>query len=273
MAAVYCTQCGAMNSSEDSFCSQCGAPLETIVQTQPLEQPAQANALDAQYQQLYNPAPQQQFQTAPQPQTYAAPVAYPQYGQQPQPQPKSHTGLIVGIIAVVAAVAVAVILIVFGGFGSTGTSSNAASSAAPGASTTASQGASTTSNSGNATANSGQSSAASSSAAASTASSASATSANSEYVLPESNTRYYSKAELEKLSNLELYRARNEIYARYGRGFKNDDLRQWFGSKSWYKEKYSPSEFDSMPSPLNDYERKNADLMLEIEQSRNSPYV
>lgn len=99
-------------------------------------------------------------------------------------------------------------------------------------------------------------------------------SANSnDYVLPDSSSRYYSQSELEQLSLWELYLARNEIFARYGRGFKNQDLIDYFATRQWYNERYTPEEFDAMSSPLNDYERKNTEAMLAIEKERNSPYL
>ena len=94
-----------------------------------------------------------------------------------------------------------------------------------------------------------------------------------DYVLPDSGSRYYSRSELEKLSLWELYLARNEIFARYGRGFKHQDLVEYFATKRWYHQKYTPEEFDALPSPLNDYEIKNAETMLAIEKERNSPYI
>lgn len=95
---------------------------------------------------------------------------------------------------------------------------------------------------------------------------------SSEYVLPESDLRYFSDGELSALSDYELYLARNEIFARHGREFKNQDLCDYFGSKSWYFPQYSPEEFDSM-NLLNAYEKKNADAMLSIEQKRGSSYL
>lgn len=92
------------------------------------------------------------------------------------------------------------------------------------------------------------------------------------YILSESNNRYYSSSELESMTDKELYLARNEIFARHGREFKNQDLRDYFGSMSWYVPKYSSDEFDSMDL-LNDYEKKNADTMLSIEQKRGSSYL
>lgn len=97
---------------------------------------------------------------------------------------------------------------------------------------------------------------------------------NADYVLPESNSRYYSEAELQKMSIWDLYLARNEIYARHGRDFKHRDLQEYFATKTWYHKTYTPEQFDAIQSQVfNDFERKNADLMLQIERSRNSPYL
>ena len=95
-----------------------------------------------------------------------------------------------------------------------------------------------------------------------------------DYVLPGSASKYYSRSELEKMSLWELYLARNEIFARHGRGFKNQDLTDCFATKRWYTQTYTPEEFDAISSSqLNDYELKNVQTMYEIEQSRNSPYL
>lgn len=98
-------------------------------------------------------------------------------------------------------------------------------------------------------------------------------SSSSGYILSDSNSRYYSRSQLESMSLKDLYLARNEIYARHGRGFNNDELQSYFNSKSWYTRRYSAEDFDAMPSPLNDYEQKNADLMLKVEEDANSPYL
>ena len=103
-------------------------------------------------------------------------------------------------------------------------------------------------------------------------SSSSSSSASSSYVLPDSDTRVYSTSELSGLSDWELYVARNEIYARHGRGFQNQDLRNYFAGQSWYREQYSPEEFDSYVT-LNSVEQQNADTILKLEKSRGSQYV
>ncbi len=92
-----------------------------------------------------------------------------------------------------------------------------------------------------------------------------------DYVLPESASRYYSKSELSELSNYELYIARNEIFARHGRAFNNEDLQEYFGSKSWYTATVDPDDFDS--SVFNKYEKENIERISEIENDRGSSYI
>ena len=91
------------------------------------------------------------------------------------------------------------------------------------------------------------------------------------YILPESSTRTYSRSELTKLSDYELFIARNEIYARHGRKFQSADLQEYFNSKSWYKGTTEAGAFDE--SVLNDTEVANASLIREIETAHNSKYL
>ena len=92
------------------------------------------------------------------------------------------------------------------------------------------------------------------------------------YILPDSSSRIYSRSELECLSNWELYLARNEMYARHGRGFVRSDLQSYFNSCSWYTRQYDPAYYDANFS-LSSTEMANAETMKDIEYSRNSPYV
>ncbi|MDM8299435.1 YARHG domain-containing protein [Collinsella tanakaei] len=89
---------------------------------------------------------------------------------------------------------------------------------------------------------------------------------NNYYVCPDSATHVYSDNELYAMSADELELARNEIYARYGRGFSTDYLQAYFDSQAWYTRKYSPEEFDAMASPLNATEQQNVDNMLRVEK-------
>ena len=87
-----------------------------------------------------------------------------------------------------------------------------------------------------------------------------------EYILPECDTRMYTKEELSVLSAEELRLARNEIYARHGRMFSAEDLKNYFQSKSWYTPQYEGTEFDAKgDSILNEYEIANRNLIVELE--------
>jgi serine/threonine protein kinase len=96
-------------------------------------------------------------------------------------------------------------------------------------------------------------------------------SSNDDYIIPDSSSRYVTEAEVGKLSNWERFIARNEIFARHGRGFTDQRLRDYFKAKSWYSEQYSPEEFNT--NLLNPYEKENANLIRSIEESAGSPYV
>lgn len=93
-----------------------------------------------------------------------------------------------------------------------------------------------------------------------------------DYILPNSSTELISEQDLEGLSDWELYIARNEIYARHGRGFKNKDLQEYFGSKSWYVERYTPEEFDANPT-LSDIELQNVETIHNVEKARGSSHA
>ena len=93
------------------------------------------------------------------------------------------------------------------------------------------------------------------------------------YVLPDSATHAYDASELEDYSDWELCLARNEIFARHGRGFSSADLQDYFDGKSWYSEQYTPEEFDAMSSPLSDVEAANVATIRSVEESRGSAYL
>lgn len=94
--------------------------------------------------------------------------------------------------------------------------------------------------------------------------------ASGDYILPDVQTRVYSTAELEQLSTDELWYARNEIFARHGRGFRNPELQSYFNSKPWYtRNPIDPDTFDSTVT-LSATEQQNADAIKAIEQARGS---
>lgn len=93
---------------------------------------------------------------------------------------------------------------------------------------------------------------------------------DADFVLDFSAWREITEEDLEGLNPDQLRIARNEIYARHGRTFLDEELNQWFDGKEWYQdisEKHSPEEFDSLsPSPLSDLERRNAAFISEYEK-------
>lgn len=89
-----------------------------------------------------------------------------------------------------------------------------------------------------------------------------------DYILPDSDSRYLDRAELEYLSAEELRIARNEIYARHGRLFEDGGLSAYFNSKSWYEGYIGQADFDD--GVFNDYETQNLILIRNYEQERGS---
>lgn len=90
-----------------------------------------------------------------------------------------------------------------------------------------------------------------------------ASSQTSGYILPDSNSRYLTNADIAGLSLREINYAKNEIYARRGRKFDSVELQQYFGSKSWYRGVIEPGAFTN--GMLNDYEIANAEFLSSIE--------
>ena len=113
---MYCTNCGAQNADDATFCTTCGTSLKAQDSGQPQQAPVPP-------QQAYAPPPQQAY--PPQQQYLQAP--YPQqpgYGYPTQAPKKKKTGLIIGIVAgvVVIAAVIALVLILGGGGGGGGLS-------------------------------------------------------------------------------------------------------------------------------------------------------
>ena len=87
-----------------------------------------------------------------------------------------------------------------------------------------------------------------------------------EYILQYSDSCYLSEEDIEGLSAKELRLARNEIYARHGRKFKDKTLQKYFDEKSWYEGEYEPNEFRE--TWLSLLERKNAAFLLAKEKGK-----
>lgn len=84
-----------------------------------------------------------------------------------------------------------------------------------------------------------------------------------EFILPDSDSVYLEVSDLQGLSAEECRIARNEIYARHGRIFQDDELQAYFEQFDWYEGMYDADEFDD--SVLNDYEKANRDLISSYE--------
>lgn len=83
-------------------------------------------------------------------------------------------------------------------------------------------------------------------------------------IIPDSDERKLTEADLEGLSAEELRIARNEIYARHGRKFADKKLMEHFNGMEWYFPTYEPNEFDE--KIISDIERYNLDLITEYEK-------
>ena len=88
--------------------------------------------------------------------------------------------------------------------------------------------------------------------------------ASTDYLLPDSDSRYLSEADLSGLTHEQLCFARNEIYARHGRQFKTPQIAAYFNSKSWYHGTISPADFT--PDVFNQYEKANISLIQQYEK-------
>ncbi|HEY0959323.1 MAG TPA: YARHG domain-containing protein [Novosphingobium sp.] len=76
---------------------------------------------------------------------------------------------------------------------------------------------------------------------------------------PDSSSRLLTGAEVSPLGPSTLKVARNEIFARKGRRFKDPWLRDWFGRFAWYRPRYDEV-------PLTAIERRNIALIRQAEQ-------
>lgn len=83
------------------------------------------------------------------------------------------------------------------------------------------------------------------------------------YILPQSSERKLEESDLYGLNADDLKKARNEIYARYGRMFNDTSLQNYFNEQSWYNGTIEPDAFKE--SWLNEYEKYNVDFIKQHE--------
>lgn len=87
------------------------------------------------------------------------------------------------------------------------------------------------------------------------------------YIFPKSNSAFLKKSQLKKLSAKKLRLARNELYARHGYIFKDEELYNYFSKKSWYiptvdSDKFKDSDY------FNKYEIANRNLIKKMESKK-----
>lgn len=87
---------------------------------------------------------------------------------------------------------------------------------------------------------------------------------DSRFILPGSDSRYIDVRELENFTVEQCRLARNEIYARHGRRFNDEELQAYFDSQDWYAGTVAPENFRE--TVLNEYELYNRDLIVKYEE-------
>ena len=85
-----------------------------------------------------------------------------------------------------------------------------------------------------------------------------------EYIFPDMDTRYLTQDEVSKLSLQAVCYAKNELYARHGRKFLSQELKDYFNDKTWYEGTVDPDSFS--PGVFNTYENDNLLLLVSAEE-------
>ncbi len=79
----------------------------------------------------------------------------------------------------------------------------------------------------------------------------------------ETDKKYYTKEEFESEPMLVIHLAKNEIYARHGYIFTNEDLYNYFMGCIWYSPTCDSTDFDD--SIFNQYERANLEILADLD--------
>lgn len=289
---MFCTNCGKRVPDGAAFCTNCGTPVKA-----PAPNPAAETAVAAAPATDVTPEPAtpepvtptagEAFvppATAPVPPaaTPAATTAMPPTvapvpsrpysptGQAPAPKRGGKAKLVaIALLVILLAGGAGVAFVMLDPLGIMGTASR------PAASEPATTGEAATTTDAAAMTEAATDEAPATTEAATSAATTSAGTSASDYVIPDSATHTYTKQEIRDLGLTvdELWYARNEIYARHGRGFKDSALQSYFDSKPWYTREYSPEEFDSMADPLNSTEKANADAIKAVERDMGSSHL
>ncbi len=79
----------------------------------------------------------------------------------------------------------------------------------------------------------------------------------------ETDKKYYTKEDFENEPMLVIHLAKNEIYARHGYIFTNEDLYNYFMGCIWYSPTCESADFDD--DVFNEYERANLEILADLD--------
>lgn len=79
----------------------------------------------------------------------------------------------------------------------------------------------------------------------------------------ETDKKYYTKEEFEKEPMLVIHLAKNEIYARHGYIFANEDLYNYFMGCIWYNPTCNSADFNDIV--FNEYEKANLEILSNLD--------
>ena len=86
-------------------------------------------------------------------------------------------------------------------------------------------------------------------------------------IFPDSSEKVIDSTEIESLSDEELRYAINELYAKHGYIFKDDELKAYYEKYDWYDPSVESDDFSM--DILNDVEKENIEAMQKERDSRN----
>lgn len=84
-----------------------------------------------------------------------------------------------------------------------------------------------------------------------------------QYICPQSDIKKLTVKQVKKLSKAKRRLAKNEIYARNGRKFNDQNLQEYFDNQDWYVGVIEPEDFDE--SVFNKIEKYNVKLLAKYE--------
>lgn len=86
------------------------------------------------------------------------------------------------------------------------------------------------------------------------------------YLWP-TDSQYITNDDLDNFTRKEIMLMRNELYARYGCSFQDEEIRTYFLSQSWYEPNPDLLAIDFNREWFNDYETTNLDTILNYEKA------